>query len=405
MITIIHPTGIPEGEIGLPASKSMSNRALIINAISNNRISIRNLSTAADTMILNHLLNNDEEVMDCADGGTTMRFLLALMALQGRNKIITGSERLKQRPVKQLVEALNELGASIEYLENAGFLPLQVHPSCMHGGHVKVDATVSSQFISALMMIAPALDEGIIIDLQGLAVSAPYINMTAGMMAQAGAEVVLNESKIEVMPGNYRSCIIEIEPDWSAAGFFYEAVALSERGKIFLKNLSMKSLQGDAGIAELYSLLGVETQVTENGIFLSRKERSIQDFIFDFNQMPDAVPAVSMTCAGLGIKSKLIGLSTLRGKESDRISALQELIERSGGKVTTDQSGMQIHEQALKRTDDVFPVYNDHRMAMCLAPLSLLTGMIRLGGEDVVDKSFPGYWEQLKKLGFEVTLG
>jgi 3-phosphoshikimate 1-carboxyvinyltransferase len=401
MIKLSHPTGILKGKIKLPASKSISNRALIIQELSGLVFKINNLSTADDTEILSRLIHSKDPELNCGDGGTTMRFILALLCLKGKDCLLTGNKRLLERPVKPLVDALNTLGASIDYVNQNGCPPLRIHPSSMHGGSITIDSSVSSQFISALMMIAPMLDEGLEINLIGKQVSKSYLKMTACLMKEFGIIVVIEEDKIIIPSVGYVAKDIAVEPDWSAASYWLQAAVFSTECDILLEGLSNKSLQGDAVAAELIKDFGVSCEATDKGLRIVKLQHKIpKSFSFDFSDIPDLIPAFAILCAALGIESTLSGAETLKSKESDRVDALCSIIRQAGGKATEMNGNIKIAPLPLKPGLEPFPVFNDHRMAMSIAPLALLSGEIFISHPEVVKKSYPGFWNDLKTAGF-----
>jgi 3-phosphoshikimate 1-carboxyvinyltransferase len=401
---IIHPSGLLTGKIRLPASKSISNRALIIQAVAGSNIAIHNLSDAADTVTLNKLIHSGDEELDCGEGGTTLRFLLALLALQGREHIITGSKRLKQRPVSLLVTALNTLGASIEYIEKEGCLPLKIHPSSLHGGRIQMDASVSSQFISAMMLIAPALDEGLTIELTGTPSSFSYILMTAALIQRAGVHAEIRGNEIAIPPSAYQPYRFIIEPDWSSASYWLEAASFSRECNLTLEGLQKDISQGDAVAADLITHFGVHCFFGEEGMTIEKNHnKPANTFHHNFTNCPDLVPAFAMTCALHGTEGYFSGTQTLAGKESDRGKVLSQLIRKLGGEMENRENALHIFPKALKGSSELLPVHDDHRMAMCLAPLALRFPEIRVADPDVVQKSYPAFWDDLLKTGFELS--
>ncbi|MEP7262869.1 MAG: 3-phosphoshikimate 1-carboxyvinyltransferase [Bacteroidota bacterium] len=404
MITISHPDKILRGKIRLPASKSISNRALIIRAVSGHFFQISNLSQATDTTILERLITSDPYELNCGDGGTTMRFLLSLLVLREKECIVNGSDQLQKRPVKPLVDALNSLGASIEYVNKNDCLPLKINSSVLKGGKLQMDASISSQFTSALMMIAPYLPGGLEIQLSGKIASHSYIKMTAALMFKFGVEVQISDHSVLIPQSEYKPVDIFIEPDWSAASYWLEAAALSIRSDFVLENLSVKSFQGDAIALELIHHFGVRCKEVENGIRVVKNSELInKNFEHDFSDNPDLVPAFAILCAAKGINGRLSGLETLRWKESDRIQALQILIGIIGCKSEYSKGSLEIIPGTISEPSSPLPVFNDHRMAMCLAPLSLVLSEIIIKDPGVVSKSYPGIWEELSKTGFRVV--
>jgi 3-phosphoshikimate 1-carboxyvinyltransferase len=404
--------------ISLPASKSISNRLLIIQHLSHKHLEINNLSDADDTHLLRRLLvdinknigSETPVILDCRNAGTTFRFLAALLSLTPGKWLLSGSQRMKQRPVGILVDALGELGAEIEYDGFPGFPPLLIRGTEIQGGTiVQVPGNISSQFISALMLIAPNLKQGLQINLSGDIVSEPYIEMTAGLMQQCGAEVEFNDKTIKIASGLYmlNHSVLTVEPDWSSAAFWYEMVALSGDGEVMLPGLKLISLQGDAAVAEIFESLGVSTMESREGIFLKKSvKRPVDEFNRDFSSCPDLAQAVAVTCAGLSIPARLTGLSGLRIKETDRLDALVSELKTAGYDAVSDGDSELVipgNRRNKKLGRNKIETYSDHRMAMAFAPLALETGTIEIDDPWVVSKSYPGFWNDLKSAGFILT--
>lgn len=415
MIVIPPATPLVRTSVHLPASKSISNRLLIIRQLSGGTLAIRNLSDAGDTVLLKELLAmvnasarcRTPQTIDCRDAGTVFRFLTALLAVTPGNWFLTGSGRMKQRPVGVLADALMESGADIRYTGEKGFPPLAIRGGTIKGGNsVSAPGDVSSQFISALMLIAPSLPGGLNIRITGRAVSAPYIAMTAGIMQQCGADVTVASDLVRVAGKPYTPPVdgLSVEADWSSAAFWYEVVALSDETEVILPGLSFNSLQGDAIAAGIFEKLGVGTTETAEGILLKKyRIRSDESFIQDFTSCPDLAQAVAVTCAGLNIPARLTGLSGLRIKETDRLSALVSELTKTGYRVHAEKgSDLVIAGNQPVSGDDkiVIHTYNDHRMAMAFAPLAFKTGKIGIDNPAVVRKSYPGFWNDLKSAGF-----
>lgn len=418
----INSTGFHPGphSIDLPASKSISNRLLIIRALTENQFTINNLSSAKDTLTLVSLLNrlkNDQKVenrWDTGPAGTTFRFLSGLLSITKGIHVLTGSERMKERPVGILVNALKELGAEIDYMGKTGFPPLRIRGKKLTGGEIDLDATVSSQFISSLMMIAPSMENGIKINFNSRPVSFPYIKMTAELMHNFGIEITLNDRSVKVYSGKYSGKEITVEPDWSSASYWYEIAALSEEAEIHLQHLSKNSLQSDSEVSQLFEKFGVKTIALPSGLVLSKeKNPSLPEYFeYDFIDCPDIAQTVACTCAGLGITAKLTGLKTLRIKETDRITAMINELQKLHINCISDTndtlsilpknfSGISPHSSSLLAPGFI-QTYHDHRMALSFAPLALKTSEITIETPEVVEKSYPSYWEDLKKTGFTI---
>ncbi len=405
MISVFHPTGIIKGTVKLPSSKSISNRALIIKAISGHDFSIKDLSDSTDTETLLNLLSQKRNEYDCREGGTTFRFLLALKVLQGAECILTGSERMQQRPVKPLVDALNGLGADIHYLENDGFPPLKINAATLKGNEITIDASVSSQFISAIMMIAPSLPQGLTIHLSGEIVSHSYILLTKQIMEYFGIAISFTDNTIYIAHCQYINRDIIVEKDWSAASYWFEMAALSKETDLLLNGLSLDSMQGDCLVVDLTNEFGITVKQEIGGLRIIKSDKAAtpNHFEFDFINHPDLAQTMAFLCAAKGVNGKFEGIQSLKIKETDRVVALKFVLAKFGYDLI--ESG---NSFSLKKNNQSFnekgalPVFNDHRMAMGLAPLSLTFGKLIIKDPDVVNKSYPGFWDQLRNVGFEV---
>ena len=406
--------------ISLPASKSISNRLLIIKELSGKDLNILNISKSDDTTLLNDLLlkikettvseSSDNTVeLDTKNVGTIMRFLTSFLAIRPGNWMLTGNERMKSRPIGELVDSLRSIGADISYLENIGFPPLLIKGKNLQGGVIEINAELSSQFISSLLLIAPKLKNGLIIKVNGMISSAPYIEMTIKILGNFGINISRFENKIEIRNQNYFPQNYEVEADWSAASYWYEIVALSNKAEIFLTGLKKNSLQGDSRLAEIFKYLGVETKYLEKGILLKKKNKFFKNIKIDFNDIPDLAPAIIVSCAGLGIKGKFAGMKNLKIKESDRIFAIKTELKKIGFDLNET---IKNKEWVLKLSSDndvinqvnniVFETYDDHRIAMAYAPLSILYNSVTIINPNVVEKSYPNFWDHLKKAGFTI---
>jgi 3-phosphoshikimate 1-carboxyvinyltransferase len=407
MIKITHPTKEVRGNVTLPASKSLSNRALIIQALCDEPSVIHNLSEAEDTQVLKRILESKTNVADVGDAGTAMRFLLAYYATQPNEVTLTGSSRMKERPVGPLVNALRSMGAEINFLENEGYPPVTVKGSRDLKNTVTIRSDMSSQFISALMMIGPVLKDGLRIVLEGEPLSYSYIEMTHTIMEYFGAEIeVLEDAEGIYIEGNgYVANDYEVEPDWSGASYFFEMAALAKNSNIVIDSLPYVSSQGDSGIADLFlSVFNIKVKPAGNNLLLTKAaEIDLEEAEFDFIDMPDMAQTISVTAAAAGIEFTLTGLQTLRIKETDRIAALKTELEKLGVGVEVGDDWIKINPPLVQTGDLHFNTYNDHRMAMALAPLALVVDSVTIDNAEVVNKSFPGYWEELIKLGFIIT--
>jgi 3-phosphoshikimate 1-carboxyvinyltransferase len=386
-------------QISLPASKSISNRALILDALSYSPYDIENLADCDDTNVLVSALDSNSTTFDIGAAGTTMRFLTAFLSKTVGEWVITGSERMKQRPIKLLVDALNGLGARIEYLENDGYPPLKIVGSALVGGEIHLKGNVSSQYISALMMIAPCMLKGLKIVLEGKIISRPYINMTMQMMDEYGIDVDFLGNIIQIEPQEYQPIPYKVESDWSAASYWYEILSLVGKGGVFLKGLGENSYQGDSKVADLFEQLGVKTTYMEDGVLLSPNGELTTRMEYDFTDEPDLTQTFAVTCCLKGIPFKFSGLETLKIKETDRIAALINELAKLGY-VVYEPAESQLAWDG-ERCEPVSPIsiatYHDHRMAMAFAPAALVTPII-VENPQVVTKSYPGFWDDFEKL-------
>ncbi len=393
----------------LSSSKSISNRALLLKALSNNQSSVSNLSSARDTQLMNRLVTSDEKVIDVLDAGTTMRFLSAYFALSGKNKILTGTARMKERPIELLVNALRKIGASISYLEKEGFPPIETHGfERQLTNQIEVPGNVSSQYISALIMVAPSLPQGLTINLTGEIGSIPYIKMTAELMRQFGVEVEMNFEKkiIKIQPSKFKIAEVVVEADWSSASYWFGFTALASTAEITLLNVSEESLQGDRVIVDVMDKLGVQSDFRDGNLYLTKKEAK-KNIFWDFRNCPDLAQTVLPVCAAKNISGEFIGLESLRIKETDRIVALQTELAKIGAILTEPTTRNWKLETRNWKPEIGKPItintYHDHRMAMGLAPLATLIDL-KIESPEVVNKSYPGFWKDMESVGFEIKM-
>ncbi len=413
VIKLSKPDRHIQGDIILDGSKSISNRALIIRALSGHDFDIKNLSTSRDTLLMQQLLAADGETLDAGAAGTTFRFLTAYLAAHtDRPRTLTGTERMKQRPIRLLVDALRTLGANIEYLENEGYPPLLISP---HGGlgsdnRLSIPADTSSQYLSALLMIAPTLPNGLELTLVGNLVSRPYLEMTLRMMAYFGIGHEWEGDVIRVQPGHYQPKEFTVEADWSAASYHYALAALSDTCDLRLHGLFEDSWQGDSVLPEIMRAFGVETRFDGHTAHLTKTAGAAAQpfFEWDFLPCPDIAQTLAVVCGAMGVHGLFTGLETLRIKETDRIAALQHELKKA--QVTlmklparfskkSEKEHFMVEGKAVVEGTPVFATYEDHRMAMAFAPLAML-GEIGIEEPKVVDKSYPAFWEDLKGLEF-----
>lgn len=400
-ITLNYRNKTLEGEVLLPASKSISNRVLIIEALAGGKYTVENLAMCDDTRSMVEALHSDNNRLDIGHAGTSMRFLTAYLSRIAGRWELTGSERMKQRPIGVLVEALNRLGAHIEYREKEGYPPLVIYGTSLTGGEIEIPASVSSQYISALMMIAPYMKNGLTIRLTGKIVSGSYLDMTMQLMRYFGVNAEREEAVIRIPPGNYIPRPFRVEPDWSAASYFYECLAIAGKGEIELKGLSRDSMQGDSRQARVWEQLGVITRFTDEGVVLTPGPRLTTRLEEDFIEMPDLVQSFAVACCMMDLPFVFRGIDTLRIKETDRVEALKNELAKMGF-ILEERTGENAlawegHRENIVKVPHI-STYNDHRMAMSFAPAALKFPKIVISDKEVVNKSFPGYWEEIDRL-------
>jgi len=396
------------GSINLPSSKSISNRALIINALNYSPYPLLNLSDSDDTVVLSEALNSNSNKFDIGHAGTAMRFLTAFLSKIVGEWEVTGSERMQQRPISILVDALNSLGAQIQYLKNEGFPPLKILGSHLTGKTIELDGSVSSQYISALLLIAPTIKNGLTLKLTGEITSRSYINLTLELMAKFGIQYKWEENEITVPEQNYIARDFTIEADWSGASYWYEILSLCKIGEILLENLQLESLQGDANIAGWFEQFGVFSTQKLNGVLLSKKENITPEKLdIDFIENPDVAQTMACLCVAKRIPFNFSGLKTLKIKETDRISALQNELAKFGATLTEPVSGELVWDGNINSEicieNPEIETYHDHRMALAFSPLALAGYHFQINDPMVVTKSYPGFWDDLKKVGFTVS--
>ena len=414
---ISHPTKKLHGTITLTASKSESNRALIIQALCNEGFTINNLATANDTKILQQILNRarvskTEGVYNVEDSGTAMRFLTAFFATKPGIHILIGSERMKERPVGILVKALRDLGAQIEYIEKEGFPPVKIIGKILTGTGVEMDGNVSSQFISAVLLISSELPNGLVIKFRGDVTSQPYVNMTLKMMEEFRVYGQWHDQYISVSQQKYHKkndpyYSFEVESDWSSASYWYAIAALSKDADFTIKGLKHPSLQGDAIVADIFTFFGIKTEYVTGGIHLTKIKSKTEHFGYDFSDCPDLVQTIAVVANALGTSALFNGVHTLRIKETDRITALKNELNKLGAeiKIINDNSIELFPKPAstdLNTPNLIINTYNDHRMAMAFSALAMQFDSIVIDQPEVVKKSYPDFWEDLKSVGFAI---
>lgn len=403
-ISLTHTKKELQGELVITGSKSESNRLLILKALFP-EIEIENLSNSDDSVVMKEALEKHSGTIDIHHAGTAMRFLTAYFATRENNDVVlTGSKRMKERPIRLLVDALREMGADIEYTENEGFPPLKIRGRKLSVDSVKLQANISSQYVSALMLIAPSLPKGLEIILQGTITSAPYILMTLEIMKHAGIDGKFEGNRIKIPAvSEISSKKIAVESDWSSASYFYSLAAISEKAEIKLSNYRQTSRQGDSCLAKIYKNFGVETIFEGNTIILKKKGRQKARRINeDLSNSPDIAQTIAVTCLALRMECCLTGLHTLKIKETDRLQALKNEIEKFGAKVAITGDSLRLSPTSVLKEGVGIKTYNDHRMAMAFAPLALQVP-VKIHDAEVVSKSYPDFWEDFKKIGFTVS--
>lgn len=413
-ITLSHPTRLIRGTVPLTGSKSESNRALIIEALGNGNVKIENLSEAADTVTLRQALatvvtadRNAETRIDIGPAGTAMRFLTAFLTISEGRYHLTGSERMKQRPIGMLVEALKTLGANIQYAGQSGYPPLVIRGGLtQQDTAVRVKGNVSSQYLSALLLIASALPNGLELQIEGELTSRPYLTMTLDMLAQAGISHHWAGDTIAIDPQAAAPCRLIIEPDWSAASYWYAMVALAEKADLFLPNLKRHSLQGDAAIASIMAHFGVTSTFEKEGLRIQKASSGTMPGAepLDFTACPDLAQTVIVCAAAQRRNLSFTGLHTLRIKETDRVAALQCELGKIGVRLVEDGPVYHLRTDGLLQPARLtIDTYEDHRMAMAFAPLAMLFNNVQINEPAVVEKSYPDFWKHLKQQGFVIS--
>jgi len=393
------------GIINLPSSKSISNRLLIMHALSDSNQTIENLSDSDDTIVMKKALSEKSKIIDIGHAGTAMRFLTAYFSIMPGERIITGSERMKQRPIKILVEALRILGADIEYEGNEGFPPLKIKGKNLKGGKIELNGSVSSQYISALLMIAPILKGGLNLHLTGNIISRSYIEMTLKLMQQSGILWSWEGSDIHINEQTYHAERFFVESDWTAASYWYEMLALSDSGCITLKNLHSESLQGDSILPSWFKSFNIKSEFKGDDIILERTNSlAPKNLKLDFTENPDLAQTMVVLCVLKNIPFHFSGLKTLKIKETDRIFALKTELAKLGANITEPENGELSWNGSLILKKDSIPcflTYDDHRMALSLAPVAMYKDII-IDSPEVVTKSYPLFFKDLLKTGYIV---
>ncbi|GAB1857681.1 3-phosphoshikimate 1-carboxyvinyltransferase [Flavobacteriaceae bacterium MHTCC 0001] len=394
-----------KSEVIITGSKSESNRLLLLQALFPD-LNLKNVSNSDDSNLMIKALASKDRVVDIHHAGTAMRFLTAYFAVQeDRETILTGSKRMKERPIKILVDALRELGAEITYEENEGYPPIKIIGKKLLKSKVSLKANVSSQYISALLLIASKLENGIELTLVGDITSVPYIKMTLSLLDEIGVQTSFEDNVIKVSPlkGVPKQKELTVESDWSSASYYFSIVALSEVGtEIKLTSYKDNSLQGDSCLVSIYKHFGVVSSFGENSITLKKEAIALQPLVLDLKNAPDIAQTIAVTCFALGIPCDLTGLHTLKIKETDRLVALKTEIEKLGGQVEITDASLHLKSSSFIKPMVSIATYNDHRMAMAFAPTALKQD-VAIEDAGVVSKSYPTFWDDLKAIGFEIS--
>ncbi|UTW63975.1 3-phosphoshikimate 1-carboxyvinyltransferase [bacterium SCSIO 12741] len=402
---IVAPISPFEAEIQLPVSKSLMNRALVIQSLSGGRVKVAQLPDSDDTQKMQEALQNASDHIHCGDAGTVARFVLAAACTWNREVTLAGTEALQKRPMGPLVNALRQLGFSLDYLGKEGCLPIRINPQKANEIRptVSIQADVSSQFITALLLIAPTLSQGLTLHLEGEPASRSYLEMTLNLLRKTGIQVEWKGSIIRVEPGAFKAQTLTVERDWSSAGYGFEMVALWPGSKIQFPDLSLDSLQGDTKMVPLFQRFGVIVTENEKGVHIfSKGNETAQVFDWDFSLIPDQAQTLMATLCGLYQEGFFRGLQTLPLKETNRISAMQIELAKIGARLREEGQGWKLYPGPVTDHTPHFKTYNDHRMAMSLAPLALTFGEVEIENPEVVHKSYPDYWRHLQQIGFKL---
>ena len=403
-VFLSHPTAKCNGKLRITGSKSETNRLLLLQALFSG-LTIENTSESDDSKVMRTALQSNADVIDVHHAGTAMRFLTASFArLEGREVVLTGSQRMQERPIKILVEALRSLGASITYEKEAGYPPLKITGKKLAGGTVTLPADISSQYISALLLIGPALEQGVQLDLVGKITSIPYINMTLALLNNLGIQTEFKGQSIRVEPQKNPKLTPQIvESDWSSASYFFSIVALAEESEIQLTSYKEDSLQGDRVLRKIYGELGVHSTLTDQTLTLRKEPVQLPDVLeWDLSTAPDIAQTIAVSCYGLGIGCVLTGLHTLIIKETDRLQALYNELTKLGAQVKITENSLELAAGFRPVDNCSIPTYNDHRMAMAFAPLALKVPL-SIENAEVVSKSYPTFWEDLAQINFAIN--
>ncbi|MBK9224254.1 MAG: 3-phosphoshikimate 1-carboxyvinyltransferase [Flavobacterium sp.] len=391
--------------IQITGSKSETNRLLLLQALYPT-ITLANTSNSDDSEVMQKALKGNQEIVDIHHAGTAMRFLTAYFAVnEGREVVLTGSQRMTERPIKVLVEALQQLGAQISYEKEVGYPPIRIKGQKITANKVTIPANVSSQYISALLLVAPKLENGIELTLEGEITSIPYIKMTLALLNEIGIETHFTGNTILIKPltTSPKPQTLTVESDWSSSSYFFSLVALSNEASISLSSYKQSSLQGDSALVKIYEQMGVKTHFDENKMTLVKQPNfKFERLNLDLNNTPDIAQTIVVTSLGLGIGCHLTGLHTLKIKETDRLEALRIELTKLGAKISVTNDSLTLEATHHINSNVKIATYNDHRMAMAFAPLALKVP-IEIENAEVVSKSYPDFWEDLRSLGFEIV--
>lgn len=404
-LKISHSSKTCSGNLKITGSKSETNRLLLLKALYPS-LQILNGSNSDDSKAMNHALSTDSNLIDIHHAGTAMRFLTAFFATQSeREVLLTGSSRMQERPIGVLVDALKKLGADIVYENQEGFPPLRIKGKTLTGGKVTLPANISSQYISALLLISPQLQDGLILTLEDEITSLPYLKMTLSLLERVGIDSHFESDKIRIKPQKQIEPQIQtVESDWSSASYHYSCVALCEEGKIVLNSYRNDSLQGDAVLIDIYKKLGVKTNFKPNQIILEKvKDFQLPNSIeLNLVEAPDIAQTIAVSCFGLGVGCDLLGLHTLKIKETDRLIALENELVKLGAQIRVTDDSLHLSQSQNFKANQTIATYNDHRMAMAFAPLALKIPL-QIADADVVTKSYPDFWNDLQEIDFEIV--
>jgi 3-phosphoshikimate 1-carboxyvinyltransferase len=406
MITVRREGTHLSGTVALTASKSITNRVLIIRALSDEKFDISNKATANDSKILEEILETLTPEINVEDAGTVFRFLTAYLSIQPGTFILSGNDRMKHRPVGALVDAMRSIGADISYGGEEHYPPVIIAGKELRGGSTSIDASVSSQFVSALLLIAPKLSTGLKLELVGKIASKPYILMTLSLMQYFNVKIKTEGSYISIARQSYMAQPFFVENDWSAASFWYILAAQAESAEILLKGLQRSSVQGDSVISSILEAFGVKSQQAEGGMLITKSSASVPPDVFryDFTGSPDLVIPLAVLCASLGVPSEFTGVRNLRIKESDRLLALKLELKKTGTMMIIEEDSFTIRPSVDFKTDEIIDCHNDHRMAMAFATLAMRFSNVFINNHLAVNKSYPEFWDQLSRTGFRLEI-